>query len=426
MNSFNHYAYGAIGDWMYRVVAGLTDDPSQPGYKHIVVRPQPGGALTYAKATLVTPYGEAASGWKLDGDRLMVTAIVPPNTQARCISPVRGSNRCARAVRPLRRRWVCADRRSRAIRSWSRWGRGATRSATTRRRWRRDSELRSSGRCQSPPPVVGWRDDHHRARAPELVGLGERRAQRVPAARAPGTLRKLTPFAPRAARCRRTKSTIAAVGADVASVASARSASCASAARRPLGDPPVVVDDDHARRRGRRSVVSLGATSARRATRAASTSAARRNARATWGAIRRRNATSCSPNARDRRSRSARNTPPGSSPSAEGGAQLDGRSRRCASTSVIPADDGRVSTTRPERARSIVRSTSVTDIRGLDQVPHSILVEHVARPRDHRAGRYVDVDRAEVGRLGWNQPSHASRELDAKGHGIESPRHTRA
>ncbi len=82
MNSFNHYAYGAIGDWMYRVVAGLNDDPSEPGYKHIVVRPQPGGGLTYAKATLVTPYGEAAAGWRLDGDRLTVTAIVPPNTRA--------------------------------------------------------------------------------------------------------------------------------------------------------------------------------------------------------------------------------------------------------------------------------------------------------------------------------------------------------
>jgi alpha-L-rhamnosidase len=82
MNSFNHYAYGAIGDWMYRVVAGLSDDPSEPGYKHIVVRPQPGGAFSFGKATLVTPYGEAGSGWKLDGDRLTVTAIAPPNTRA--------------------------------------------------------------------------------------------------------------------------------------------------------------------------------------------------------------------------------------------------------------------------------------------------------------------------------------------------------
>jgi alpha-L-rhamnosidase len=81
MNSFNHYAYGAVGDWMYRVVAGLNDDASEPGYKHIVVRPRPGGGLTYAKATLVTPYGEAGGGWRLEGDRLVVTAIVPPNTR---------------------------------------------------------------------------------------------------------------------------------------------------------------------------------------------------------------------------------------------------------------------------------------------------------------------------------------------------------
>ncbi len=82
MNSFNHYAYGAVGDWMYRVVAGLNSDPAQPGYKHIIVRPQPGGSFTYATATLVTPYGEATSGWKIDGDRLRVTVRVPPNARA--------------------------------------------------------------------------------------------------------------------------------------------------------------------------------------------------------------------------------------------------------------------------------------------------------------------------------------------------------
>ena len=82
MNSFNHYAYGAVGDWMYRVVAGLNADPAQPGYKHIVVKPQPGGGLTYATAALLTSYGEAVSGWKLDGDHLRVTARVPVNTRA--------------------------------------------------------------------------------------------------------------------------------------------------------------------------------------------------------------------------------------------------------------------------------------------------------------------------------------------------------
>jgi alpha-L-rhamnosidase len=87
MNSFNHYAYGAVGDWMYRVVAGLNSDPSEPGYKHIIVRPQPGGGFTYASATLMTPYGEAASGWKIDGNRIRVTVRVPANAHATVYLP---------------------------------------------------------------------------------------------------------------------------------------------------------------------------------------------------------------------------------------------------------------------------------------------------------------------------------------------------
>lgn len=87
MNSFNHYAYGAVGNWMYRVVAGLNGDPAQPGYKHIIVRPQPGGGFTYATASLVTPYGVAASGWRIDRDRLRVTARVPANTRATVYLP---------------------------------------------------------------------------------------------------------------------------------------------------------------------------------------------------------------------------------------------------------------------------------------------------------------------------------------------------
>jgi alpha-L-rhamnosidase len=72
---------------MYRVVAGLNSDPSEPGYKHIIVRPQPGGGFTYASATLMTPYGEAASGWKIDGNRFRVTVRVPANTHATVYLP---------------------------------------------------------------------------------------------------------------------------------------------------------------------------------------------------------------------------------------------------------------------------------------------------------------------------------------------------
>ena len=79
MNSFNHYAYGAIGEWMYRVVAGLELDPREPGYKHVLAQPQPGGGLTSANARLQTLYGEAASGWAVADGKLAVSVVVPPN-----------------------------------------------------------------------------------------------------------------------------------------------------------------------------------------------------------------------------------------------------------------------------------------------------------------------------------------------------------
>ncbi len=66
MNSFNHYAYGAIGKWMYQVVAGIGIDEKNPGYKHIIIKPMPGGGLTYANATHQSMYGAIESGWELE------------------------------------------------------------------------------------------------------------------------------------------------------------------------------------------------------------------------------------------------------------------------------------------------------------------------------------------------------------------------
>ncbi len=82
MNSFNHYAYGAIGEWLYHTVAGIELDPERPGYKHILFQPRPGGGLTSARAELLTRYGKAACAWKLEGGRLTVTVTAPPNTTA--------------------------------------------------------------------------------------------------------------------------------------------------------------------------------------------------------------------------------------------------------------------------------------------------------------------------------------------------------
>lgn len=82
MNSFNHYAYGSIGAWMYNTIAGIEIDPAQPGYKHIVLRPQPGGGLTHARGTLKTLYGEIVSEWKLENGQFHWIVVVPPNTSA--------------------------------------------------------------------------------------------------------------------------------------------------------------------------------------------------------------------------------------------------------------------------------------------------------------------------------------------------------
>lgn len=85
MNSFNHYAYGAIGDWLYKVVAGINIDPEVPGYKKIIFHPQPGGGLTQAQAAIETMYGKVSSGWTLANGQFTYKITVPSNTTATVI-----------------------------------------------------------------------------------------------------------------------------------------------------------------------------------------------------------------------------------------------------------------------------------------------------------------------------------------------------
>jgi alpha-L-rhamnosidase len=82
MNSFNHYAYGAIGEWMYRVSAGIDIDPQQPGYKHILIRPRPGGGLTSVKASVHSMYGQVASAWEIKDGKFTLRVEIPANTTA--------------------------------------------------------------------------------------------------------------------------------------------------------------------------------------------------------------------------------------------------------------------------------------------------------------------------------------------------------
>ncbi|MBC2606112.1 alpha-L-rhamnosidase [Pelagicoccus albus] len=88
MNSFNHYAYGAIGQWMYERLAGLSPDPEHPGYKHFFIRPLTSVPLDSAAAELETPYGKASSSWQKRADGSIILEVtVPPNSAATIIEP---------------------------------------------------------------------------------------------------------------------------------------------------------------------------------------------------------------------------------------------------------------------------------------------------------------------------------------------------
>jgi len=82
MNSFNHYAYGAIGDWMYRNISGIDTYSDGPGYKKIIVRPHPGGKLDYANASLETGYGKLVVQWRIKEGKFELDGEIPPNTTA--------------------------------------------------------------------------------------------------------------------------------------------------------------------------------------------------------------------------------------------------------------------------------------------------------------------------------------------------------
>ncbi len=85
MNSFNHYAFGAVGDWMYRYLAGL--QPVEPGYRRTELRPRPGAGFTAAHASHESLYGVHECGWQLQDGILRVDVRVPANTSATVVLP---------------------------------------------------------------------------------------------------------------------------------------------------------------------------------------------------------------------------------------------------------------------------------------------------------------------------------------------------
>ncbi|MBO5301188.1 MAG: family 78 glycoside hydrolase catalytic domain, partial [Peptococcaceae bacterium] len=82
MNSYNHYAYGSIVDWMYTKAAGIQYEESEPGYKKILFHPIPDKRFGFTEASLETVYGTVKSGWKYEKDKIHFTFTVPHNTTA--------------------------------------------------------------------------------------------------------------------------------------------------------------------------------------------------------------------------------------------------------------------------------------------------------------------------------------------------------
>jgi len=101
MNSFNHYAYGAIGGWMYRVVAGINTETSGPGYKKIRIQPFIEKGLTNASASLQTNYGMVSSSWISSEGRLEFNVEIPANTTASIYIPAKDEASVTENGKPL-------------------------------------------------------------------------------------------------------------------------------------------------------------------------------------------------------------------------------------------------------------------------------------------------------------------------------------
>ncbi|HZX73641.1 MAG TPA: alpha-L-rhamnosidase C-terminal domain-containing protein, partial [Cyclobacteriaceae bacterium] len=91
MNSFNHYSFGAVGQWMMAYSLGIQRDEKTPGFKHFVLQPQhdPTGQMTYAKGYYDSMYGRISSSWKNEKGVLTYSTTVPANTTATLYLPAK-------------------------------------------------------------------------------------------------------------------------------------------------------------------------------------------------------------------------------------------------------------------------------------------------------------------------------------------------
>jgi alpha-L-rhamnosidase len=101
MNSFNHYALGALGAWMYNHSLGIQRDVMKPGFRHIILKPAYGGDVTYAKGHYDSVYGRISSGWELNNGTFKYNVTVPANTTATVYIPTNNVNTVKESGQPI-------------------------------------------------------------------------------------------------------------------------------------------------------------------------------------------------------------------------------------------------------------------------------------------------------------------------------------
>jgi len=92
MNSFNHYAYGAVGHWLHRTIGGLDIDDERPGSGRLRIAPRPGGSIRSGRAALQTTSGAASCAWELADGRMQLAFTIPPNRSATVLLPARSTH----------------------------------------------------------------------------------------------------------------------------------------------------------------------------------------------------------------------------------------------------------------------------------------------------------------------------------------------
>ncbi len=90
--SHSHPMFGSVTQWFYKYLAGIQPDPQNPGFKHIIIKPQPVFSLNYAKSTYMSPYGEIISDWHIENDGFILNVTIPHNTSATVFIPTKNAD----------------------------------------------------------------------------------------------------------------------------------------------------------------------------------------------------------------------------------------------------------------------------------------------------------------------------------------------